>query len=186
MNYDRKVRTGFAEKIVHNQGKNSTVRAGWRLKPDEKLHIYTGIRTKDATLHGIVDCFEERDCLIYFEETAAEPQMVLYIDGYDRSGNLFEFARCEGFPDTESMIKWFWKDLGIEKALVGQMVFFRPDPIFYMGDNFNWPLHHRATINSVLSGWREKYREDGRFVWDDGFQREAREKIIRFREFMAA
>lgn len=100
----------FVPKIVTGE-KTHTIRAkrAHPDKPGNTMHLYTGLRTKNATLLLRVPCIRVEEIEIkdglFFDENHAS----ITIDGIKLSRDEREaFARRDGFENMEDMIA-FWR-----------------------------------------------------------------------------
>ncbi len=96
--------------MVKDGTKRQTIRKHRRreISVGDTLHLYTGLRTRDATLLGVVKCKSVWKTAIYNGR--------VYLEGpggfghfLRSSGQLKNFATDDGFKDWEEMAGWFKK-----------------------------------------------------------------------------
>ena len=97
-------------KDVESGKKRQTIRKQRKrpFKLDEVLHLYTGLRTKNAKKIRIVECKRLEIIEIYHNGIKFGNGKILF---YNTERN--EFAQTDGFKDFFDMTKWFDKTYGL-------------------------------------------------------------------------
>jgi hypothetical protein len=97
----------FAELVAAGR-KRQTIRQRARVKPGQRIQLYTGQRTKACRKLG------EAVCAAVLPVTLVWPFVTL--DGEALGfGDSYEFARLDGFPDYVTMWRWFRDRYGMER-----------------------------------------------------------------------
>jgi hypothetical protein len=89
----------FAEAVAAGR-KTQTIRQTARVKPGQRIQLYTGQRTKDCRKLGEAICVD----VIYIGITA---RGLTFGDVRRFPRDRDDFARMDGFPDFEAMWTWF-------------------------------------------------------------------------------
>ena len=99
----------FIDKILAGS-KVQTVRAKRRCQPGDVMQLYTGLRTKLATL------IAARPCVVV-DYVHLAPDGITLGDTRKHPPTWDEFARLDGFRDYEQMLAWFRNQYGSDRFI---------------------------------------------------------------------
>jgi len=110
---------GFKKQFVEpikNGTKIHTIRKDnhRRWKAGNKIHFYTGIRTKEMKCFGKLTCISVQSIVIKYENKCSDYPVVV-IDGKThliahRPNIILQLAMNDGFKNVKDFLKWFDKD----------------------------------------------------------------------------
>lgn len=88
----------FVDHILSGR-KKQTIRQSKRCNVGDKMHLFTGLRTRNCKRIADVICVKTDYCAI-------RPSGLTFGDA-DQWPNADQFARDDGFMDFQDMLKWF-------------------------------------------------------------------------------
>lgn len=114
--------------------KTGTIRApGLRrhARPDERLQLYTGMRTRSCRLLATAACAAVDRLRIWFDQPRlilGEPCSSVPLDQINNCADFDEFARGDGFSDFDDMAR-FWWDMHQARSFDGVWIRWSPQSV---------------------------------------------------------
>lgn len=148
-----RVATNFIPQLSNGR-KKTTLREGFRWKPNTVANCYTGVRTPISKFHFDKTVLSVQDTLIFFDKCSLERPMI-FVESISVSGELLTISQNDGFYHVEDFLLWFWQSLDEGHGLfVGQMLGFGGLPKLNADNDQRIPAN---VINGVVGRFKKAY-----------------------------